>query len=524
MKRLIYLFLILTCLFISGCDEPDTPTPDDEKYYAVSFDTGINYIIETKNVKEGSLLEEPTDVLIKEGYLFKGWTTINNDYTSLYDFSTPVTSDFTLYAYYEKDHFDYSVYLDEYVPSIIGEDLEWPTQIGDAHLIWDTSDYTLLSTTGKVYPARTKKEVTVMLEVYNNGDRYYYSKDVTIKALELKELESGNLTVGYYSSWNFFGYTDETLETLDIVNLCFAYVDSNNGLILRELYAVMNQVLEAHKKGVRVLLSVQGYGSDGTNFSLAAKTKESREKLAQNMLEVCEKYHFDGIDIDWEYPGFNTGTSTAIDRANYTLLMQEIYETLKAKDPTYLLTAAIPGGPYLTSRFDLANVHKYLDFINIMTYDLQSSGRATHHTALYPSSATISGCSVDESVKSYLNQGVPAEKIVIGIAFYGKYTVSSSLGGSGSSYKSITYTKILSDYFNNPNASYYNGFDETANAPYILDYTNGYFITYDNELSVERKCQYVLNNKLGGVMVWEIGEDMSGNLVSVINKTMKMEK
>ena len=66
MKRLIYLFLILTCLFISGCDEPDTPTPDDEKYYAVSFDTGINYIIETKNVKEGSLLEEPTDVLIKE--------------------------------------------------------------------------------------------------------------------------------------------------------------------------------------------------------------------------------------------------------------------------------------------------------------------------------------------------------------------------------------------------------------------------------------------------------------------------
>ena len=217
-------------------------------------------------------------------------------------------------------------------------------------------------------------------------------------------------------------------------------------------------------------------------------------------------------------------SSTAIDRANYTLLMQEIYETLKAKDPTYLLTAAIPGGPYLTSRFDLANVHKYLDFINIMTYDLQSSGRATHHTALYPSSATISGCSVDESVKSYLNQGVPAEKIVIGIAFYGKYTVSSSLGGSGSSYKSITYTKILSDYLNNPNASYYNGFDEIANAPYILDYTNGYFITYDNELSVERKCQYVLNNKLGGVMVWEIGEDMSGNLVSVINKTMKMEK
>ena len=113
--------------------------------------------------------------------------------------------------------------------------------------------------------------------------------------------------------------------------------------------------------------------------------------------------------------------------ANYTLLCKQIKETFKKANPDYLVTAAIPGGGNGPYRFDLGNVSKYLDFIHIMTYDMQNSSLGTHHTALYDSSATLSGCTVASSVQTYKSYGVPASKIVIGLAFYGKRTSCTGL-------------------------------------------------------------------------------------------------
>ena len=163
---------------------------------------------------------------------------------------------------------------------------------------------------------------------------------------------------------------------------------------------------------------------------------------------------------------------------------------------------------------------QYLDYIHIMTYDLQSGSSATHHTALYDSSNTLSGCTVASSVQTYLNNGVPASKIVIGLAFYGKRTKATSLGGRASGgYGSVTYDVIVRDYLSRLNNGVEYGFDEISQAPYLIDKANGYFITYDDERSIKAKCNYAINQKIAGIMIWDIGQDTSSTLLKAVYDT-----
>ena len=527
MKKLIYFICLITLCLLSGCDITPTPNPtptpipgEDEvsdENIEIIFDTSGGTNIAIQIITKGSKAFKPLDP-DKEDYRFLGWSQGDNSY---FDFDTVLYENTIIYAVWESMYKDYSEFLDLYLPDVISTNVELETRVGDLRLMWKSSNPNVLDNYGNLSRPRHDEIINVTLTVYDEGYLTTYNKDVKVLGVEYKDLVDGNIAIGYYSSWNFFGYTDEMYDTLDIVNLCFAYVTPDCGLNISGLQSYIPKILQAHNAGIRVLLSVQGYSSEGANFSLAASTASGRKKLANAMLEFVETYNFDGIDIDWEYPGFNTGRSTAVDRENYTLLMKEIYTTLKNKDDTYLLTAAIPGGPYLPSRFDLENTSKYLDYINIMTYDLNASGKCVHHTALYSGTGTASNCSIDYSVNYYLDAKVPKSKIIIGIAFYGKSTKGNTLAGSGSSYSSITYTKIYQNYIlpGSSNVKFY--YDEECQAPYIVDTINNIFITYDNERSIKAKVDYVKDKKLGGVMIWEIGEDMTLNLLKSLYNVYK---
>lgn len=519
-KRILFIFAVFMTLLISSCDSNEI----FKNKYEVRYDALLGEEVIVKEVLENELALYVVPRL-NEGYKFLGWT-LDLETKELFDFDTPITKNYLFYAVWEIDETafvkDYSHFLDEYIPDVITSSLELPKRYEDLNLIWNTSNKRTLTNTGNLIKPRVDEELTVYLQVYDRGELYDYEKTVTVKAIEFEELPEANLCFGYYSSWNFFGYTETMLNTCDVVNLCFGYVNSDFTIDMSGVLAVMEQVLAAREHGVRVVLSVQGYSDAGIYFSQAASTDAGRKKLAQEMLKVIETYHLDGIDIDWEYPGFNTGTSVSVDKANYTLLCKEIYETLKNANPDYLITAAIPGGSNGPYRFDLGNVAKYLDYIHIMTYDLQSGSSATHHTALYDSSNTLSGCTAASSVDTYRSYGVPESKIVIGLAFYGKRTKATSLGGRASGgYKSVTYDVICKDYLSRLNNGVTYGFDEISQAPYLLDTENGYFITYEDERSITSKCVYAINKNIAGVMIWDIGQDTSDTLLPVIYQNLK---
>lgn len=519
-RKLFFIFAIICMTFIGSCNEPQeekTPT------FNVTFDEMLGEELIVKVVEEGKTVEYFVPKL-NEGFNFIGWT-LDISTNELFDFNTVITENINLYAVWEEDVpavKDYSYIIDEYVPDVLTTSIELPRTLDDLNLIWSTSNNYTLTNNGELFRSRVDEKVTVYLTVYDYGVTTSFEKEVTVKAIEFKELDSNNLVFGYYSTWNFFGYTDMMLETCDVINLCFGYVTADFKVDATSIIPYINQVLKAREAGIRVVLSIQGYSTAGTNFSKAASTDAGRRSLAESMLRVIEKYHLDGIDIDWEYPGYNTGTSVAVDKANYTLLCKQIVETLKAANPDYLVTAAIPGGSNGTSRFDLGSVAKYLDYIHIMTYDVQNGSYATHHSPLYKSSATLSGCSVQESVNSYISCGVPKSKIVIGLAFYGKRTKATSLGGRASGgYKAIVYTALVEDYLSRIGNGVTYGFDEAAQAPYLLDTQNGYFITYEDEYSIAAKCKFAVDQNIAGVMIWEIGEDTTGTLITAVNKGIK---
>ena len=167
-----------------------------------------------------------------------------------------------------------------------------------------------------------------------------------------------------------------------------------------------------------------------------------------------------------------------------------------------------------------------------MTYDFHTSAKAVHHTALYSSSNTSSGCSVADTIRVYKERGASTEKLVVGIAFYGRvYTLSGAATtpkGVGStnvvqSGNHITYTDIITKYYNNPTVKariiYY--YDTNSCAPTIYDPATNTVISFDDPNSIDAKCKYVWNYDLAGIMYWENGEDTTDILLKAINKGMK---
>lgn len=515
MKKIIIITLfVLSILVTTGCQQ--SKPVSNETTYTINYDTQGGTKVPSATVDQNTIPTVPNAVPFRDTFIFKYWSLEPNG--EEYKFDSLLTEDITLYAVWVSELPDYSNIIDLFVPDVVTSKLELPGFYEGLRLVWSSSNENIIKFDGNVYRPISDKKVTVSLQVYDDTDSYTYEKETVVKERELKTLVPGNIVIGYYASWNFAGYNDQIVDTCDIINVCFAYVTDDYKLDLREVENKLAGFRAAHDKKVRVLLSVQGYGAKGKNFSNAAKLPTTRQKLADSMLEVLLKYDLDGIDIDWEYPGYLTGTDTATDRRNYTHLMRTIYTTLKNESENFLLTAAIPAGP-TSSRFELDKVHNYFDYINIMTYDL-NSGSASHHTALYNSYNTPYG-SVDSGVKTFVAKGVPKEKIIIGLAFYGKMFTTTSMGSASQAPKTILYTEIFNKYLPKIGTSVEYYFDSVAKAPYLVDKANGTLISFDDKESVKLKCKYAQENKLGGVMIWEIGEDQTYTLLSEVYDVMK---
>ena len=506
-------------------DEPDAT--EFRVYF--NLNDGSEYNIVT--VKANKVVTRPSTP-VRNGYNFLGWYTDVNG-NNAYDFSSKVTKSIMLYAIWEEVPFvDYQPLIEELVPSVVSDNFELPKrhpENDDIFLAWYSSDPQTISDKGVVNPGYEKIVVTITMEVNENGNLSQFSKDVEVEPLSFRQLMPRRTVFGYYASYNFAGYTEDQLKC-DVINLSFAYVNADYSLDMSSLNKqIIEGALAARKQGVRVVLSVQGYGDNSRNFSNAAKTPESRAKFIENIVKTIEKYHFDGVDLDWEYPGWFTPEKHQ-EAENYNALVKELDEALNAKNENYLLTAALPGGSEGYKRFDLAECSKYLDYIHLMTYDLEVSSKVYHHTALYSNvgKATGTQASVADSVELFMLRGVPASKIVVGIAFYGKYTTPESssnagLGGNSANgkYTSCNYTYIYNNILNRVGKTVTEYWDDKCKASYLYDSQNKWFVTYESEKSISAKVQFMRDNNLGGVMIWELGEDKIGNLMDSVLVNMK---
>ena len=280
-------------------------------------------------------------------------------------------------------------------------------------------------------------------------------------------------------------------------------------------------------------LSVGGWGADG--FSQMSAEPERRKLFIKYVMEVVRKRNLDGIDIDWEYPiGPDHGLpikATPEDGEHYLSLLTELREAFneyeKETGKYITLSSAIPANPWYVKKHNAAKVASCVDSLKLMSYDYFGvwTKYTGHHAGLYlnPSNPDPDNWSTSQAVDMFLEAGVPAEKIILGLAFYGrawKGVKPGNTNGFGQPFEEPAFPDGISwpdiKELLKPGSGYTRYWDDIAKVPYI--YNGDVMVTYVDQDGVQAVCDYIKEKKLGGAMVWEYGHDTECELFSILKK------
>jgi len=385
---------------------------------------------------------------------------------------------------------------------------------------------------------------------------------------------SGPKIVGYFTEWGIYGrnynVADIPADKLNVINYAFANITATGDVVLYDSYAAVdksfpgdtwdqplrgnfNQLIKLKKAHPHLvtMISIGGWTLSG-HFSDIALTETSRAHFAQSAVDFMVKYGFDGVDIDWEFPGgggLDSNTYRTQDKQNYTLLLQELRDHLDARGAQngrqYYLSIASPAGDDKIRNIDPAGIADACDWINIMTYDFAGGWekKTGHQAPLFsPEGRDATNpstlWSVDGAVSQFLGAGVDPGKLVVGVPFYGRGwsgvpSTDSGLGELSTGLPQGSYEPGVFDYKDlvariaaQPDA-YKVYEDGAAEASFIYaPSVSGLWISYDHPTIVQRKIDYIKSLGLGGAMCWELSgdtKDASTSLLEVIYQGLKTQ-
>lgn len=332
--------------------------------------------------------------------------------------------------------------------------------------------------------------------------------------------------IGYYAGKSTSQIDSFSIEKLSHIIFSFCHLSGNQLHVDRAVDSSMIQKMVSLKQrnaNLKVMLSLGGWGGCST-CSDVFSSRQGRKEFAKSVKELCNYFGADGIDLDWEYPaieGYPDHKFQKEDKENFTALIKELR---KALGKNSVISFAAGGfGKYIDESVDWKKIAKKVNYVNLMTYDLVS-GFATktgHHTPLFSTENQIE--SIDNAIQKLIGYKVPANKLVIGAAFYGRMweevpDTNSGLYQQGKFLKSISYKSFQTQLPADSGFVYH--WDEKAMAPYLYNPSQHLFVTYDDKRSIELKTKYALDKKLGGIMFWQLTEDSyEEGLLDVIDKT-----
>lgn len=312
------------------------------------------------------------------------------------------------------------------------------------------------------------------------------------------------------------------------------------------------QALKEQYPHLKVLISLGGW-TWSKYFSDAALTKQSRERFVSSCIDLFIKGNlpdpgwggmggpgaaagvFDGIDIDWEWPGSEGNAGNIIraqDKQNHTRLLLEFRKQLhaygKVTDKDYLLTAFLPASAAkIDAGFEVPDIFGPLSFATVQGYDFHGTWESTtnHQSNLFtsPNDPSSPRYSDDSVVHEYLSRGAPPKELVVGVPFYsrgwtGVAPANNGLYQAAAGAAPGTWEAGVDDY-EVAKQRLSSGFtryeDNAAGAAWLFDGTT--FWTFDDPAVMAAKAAYVRANRLGGIMFWELsGDTPDGELIDAI--------
>ncbi|XP_015117974.1 chitinase-3-like protein 1 [Diachasma alloeum] len=281
--------------------------------------------------------------------------------------------------------------------------------------------------------------------------------------------------------------------------------------------------LRLKSPGLKTLIAMGGWNEGSIQYSQMASKPETRKGFAENVVKFVLKHGFNGFDLDWEYPAQRGGAPE--DRKNYI----ELLKILRSRfdEEGLILSAAVAAAEFSANKsFNIPEMSKYLDFINIMAYDFHvAKDLVTGLNAPFLASPSDTPkdkqLTVQAAVKYWLKQGAPKEKLVLGMPLYGRsFTlenpsdnrVGAPARGPG----------MAGPYTREPGMLGYNeicemhamgGWKVVFNMEHFVPYTTmgNQWVSYDNVKSIREKATLIKDLDLAGAMIWSVeGDDFGG--------------
>lgn len=348
---------------------------------------------------------------------------------------------------------------------------------------------------------------------------------------------SGYKVVCYFTNWAWYRQGAGKYLPSDIdLSLCthiaygFAVLDGSTLTIkTHDSWADIDndfyrKVTDLKEKGIKVVIAIGGWNdSAGNKYSRLVNNPSARAKFIENVLKFIEKYNFDGLDLDWEYPvcwQVDCSKGPPSDKDGFAALVRELSEAFRPKG--LLLSSAVsPSKAVIDAGYDVPTMSKYMDWIAVMTYDFHGHwDKQTGHVAplyYYPGDK-YDYFNSNYTMHYWIEKGADKRKLIMGMPMYGQSFSLADASEHGLNAKSygpgeageftraggfMAYYEICHNVKNGGWTAVRD--PEGRIGPYA--YRGNQWVSYDDVEDIRRKSRFVRSLGLGGGMIWALDLD-----------------
>ncbi|KAK3299587.1 chitinase [Chaetomium fimeti] len=368
--------------------------------------------------------------------------------------------------------------------------------------------------------------------------------DNKVKAPSCPDGTSANSKlIGYYEGWSTTkacnGMNPESLlfTAYTHLNYAFAFIDPNTYKIANmqdsdEKYMPRLTALKNYNPGLEVWIAVGGWSMNDPDqptkrtFSELAASTAHQDVFFASLLSFMDKYGFDGVDIDWEYPVAEERSGAPEDYDNFVTFLKRLRAVLGSKG----LTITLPASYWYLQHFNLKEMEPVLDWFNIMSYDLHGTWDGTNpYLGPYINSHT-NLTEIDLALELLWRNDIDSKKVVMGMGFYGRsFTLTDpncrtagcgfSAGGNPGRCSASAGTLMFSEIQEIIDSGDAEVTTDEKAAVKIVTWGGNQWVSYDDESTLKTKVDYANEKCLGGTMVWAAStDDHKGTAIRALAK------
>lgn len=336
---------------------------------------------------------------------------------------------------------------------------------------------------------------------------------IAMRSINIVDLKTGDdlphdnspkIALAYVESFRK-GVPDARMFT----HLVYAFAEFNDecdGVVISNPGKLKSmELLKKENPMLKVMLGVGGYKREG--FSEMARDKKKRKAFVRSVKSIIDSVGLDGVDLDWEFPTTEAGGHTAIpeDDSNYVLVVRDLRKSLgKEKWISFYSNNS-------ANFIDFKRMMPYVDYVHVSGYNLAvpKKGKQAYHQSPLYSSGKLGDWCVKKVIERHIERGVPREKILMGIPFFGRGL---------DPFPSYLDCNAITKYA----GAMISLWDDEAKAPYYADSVGNLVLGFDDERSIKEKMDFIRVNNLPGVFVWNYDSDYSDHrLAKAIERLRK---